>query len=339
MANLKDIAERTGLSINTVSRALRGHGYVSVEAQQKVHEAAAELGYTPNRAARSLRSKRNFEIAVLVFIGRDENAKCDSLNMDKIIGIKSFLGSHGYEMNLHFIFSANNYSSSCKHEMKAVFLSRPSGVIIIGNSPQQLGMAASCEANSLPVVLISYSNLPNFDCVFIDREQGVYDAVDYLYRQGRRQIVFVGSDQCRGRVTGYRKGIAFHGLNEYLIPVSNYSKDGLEKIFDHGIATARLITETLPETDAIQAYSDYLAAGLAAGFAQQGKQIPRDIAIVGFDDRELAAFVTPQLTTLAQPNAKAGQLAAELMLRRINNKNHGIEAVKVPMSLVIRKST
>ena len=128
-------------------------------------------------------------------------------------------------------------------------------------------------------------------------------------------------------------------MNEYLIPVSNYSKDGLEKIFDHGIATARLITETLPETDAIQAYSDYLAAGLAAGFAEQGKQIPRDIAIVGFDDREMAAFVTPQLTTLAQPNAKAGQLAAELMLRRINNKNHGIEAVKVPMSLVIRKST
>lgn len=339
MASLKDIAERTGLSINTVSRALRGHGYVSAEAQHKVHEAAAELGYTPNRAARSLRFKRNFEIAVLVFIDRTEKARCDALNMNKIIGIKSFLVSHGYEMNLHFIFSEDHYSNFSKHEMKAVFLSRPSGTIIIGNGPQQLGMAADCVANDLSVVLISYSNLPDFDCVYIDREQGVCDAVNYLYRQGRRQIVFVGNGQCQSRVNGYRKGIALHGLKEYLIPMDNYAKDGLEKIFDHGIAAARLISETLPETDAIQAYSDYLAAGLAAGFAEQGKAIPRDIAIVGFDDRELASFVTPPLTTLAQPNAKAGQLAAELVLRRINNKDHGIEAVKVPMSLIIRKST
>lgn len=339
MAGLKDIAERTGLSINTVSRALRGHGYVSAEAQQKVHKAAKELGYTPNRAARSLRFKRNFEIAVLVFIGRAENAKCDALNMDKIIGIKSFLISHGYEMNLHFIFLEGNYSSSCKREMKAIFLSRPSGVIIIGNSSQQLAIATDCKTNNLPVVLISYSNLPDFDCVYIDREQGVCDAVNYLHGQGRRKIVFVGSDQCQGRVNGYRKGVALHGLKEYVIPVSNYAKAGLEKIFDHGIATARLISETLPETDAIQAYSDYLAAGLVAGFAEQGRRVPQDIAIVGFDDRELAAFVIPPLTTLAQPNAEAGRLAAELLLRRINNKDHGVEAVKASMSLVIRKST
>lgn len=339
MAGLKDIAEITGLSINTVSRALRGNGYVSENALKKVRAAAATLGYTPNRAARSLRFNRNFEIAVLVFIDKDPNAKSDELNMDKIIGIKNFLSSHDYDMNIHFAFSEYGYTANGQREMKNILLTKPAGVIIIGNGSQQLGMAADCVVANLPVVLISYSRIPDLNCVYIDREHGVMDSVSYLYRLGKRQIVFAGSKQCVGRTAGYRKGIAMHGLTEHLIPVYDYAKDGLAGIVQRGIETARIILEQVPDVDAIQAYSDYLAAGLSQGLRANGKRIPDDIAIVGFDDRQLALFVTPPLTTLAQPNAEAGRLAAELVLRLIDHAPSTTEAIKVPMNLIIRKST
>jgi LacI family transcriptional regulator len=92
--------------------------------------------------------------------------------------------------------------------------------------------------------------------------------------------------------------------------------------------------------DAIQAYSDYFAAGLIAGFHETGIRIPEEIAICGFDNRELACLVWPSLTTVEQPNYRTGELAAEKLLDKINCKTEfGGAKVKVPMSLIIRNST
>ncbi len=338
MASLKDIAERTGLSINTVSRALRESGYVSAGALDKVRAAADELGYAPNRAARSLRFNRNFEIAVLVFIGR-ESAKGDSMTMDKLIGIKEIVATSGYEINLQFVYHEDGFGEKSALQLDSILRQKPAGVIIIGDASQQLGMAAECRNRKTPVVLISYSDVKDFNCVYIDRAQGVADAVDYFYQQGRRKIVYTQLSPCKNRLRGYRRSIKAHQLAEHIVsPDSNcYGND--DELFKLGIQLAAKVLREVPDADAIQAYSDYLAAGVAAGLLRCGKRIPDDIAIIGFDNRELAAFTSPPLTTLAQPGHRAGKLAVELLLNQLDSGKQTIKAVKVPMNLVIRKST
>ncbi len=337
MASLKDIAERTGLSINTVSRALRGSGYVSAEALDKVRAAADELGYAPNRAARSLRFNRNFEIAVLVFIGR-ESAKGDPLTMDKLIGIKEIVATSGYEINLQFVYHEDGFGEKSALQLDSILRQKPAGVIIIGDALQQLGMAAECRSRKVPVVLMSYSDVKDFNCVYIDRAQGVADAVDYFYKQGRKTIVYAQLSPCKNRLRGYRRSIKAHGLAEHIVsPDHGYSND--DELFKLGIQLAAKILREVPDANAVQAYSDYLAAGVAAGLLRCGKKIPDDIAVIGFDNRELAAFTTPPLTTLAQPGHQAGKLAVELLLNQLDSGKQSIKAVKVPMNLIIRKST
>jgi DNA-binding LacI/PurR family transcriptional regulator len=337
MANLKDIAARTGLSINTVSRALRGSGYVSAEAQDKVRAAADELGYAPNRAARSLRFNRNFEIAVLVFISRT-NARGDSQTMDKLIGIKEQVASSGYEINLQFIYYEYHYSPEDNSRLMSILRQKPAGVIIIGDAPQQLAMASECMARKVPVTLISYSEQRDFNCVYIDRAQGICDAVDYLYAKGRRTIVYAQLNTCQNRLRGYREGIRKHHLEEHIVsPDRVYTLN--DDLFRVGLRLAASILTEIPHADAVQGYSDYLSAGVLAGLIRSGRRVPADISVIGFDDRELAAFTSPPMTTLAQPGFDAGKLAVDLLLNQIESGTQTLKAVKVPMNLVIRQST
>lgn len=330
MANLKDIAALTGLSTNTVSRALRDMGYVSADARKRIRQAADELGYSPNRAARSLRFNVNFEVLVLVYLSRN-NSKGDPLTMDKLIGIREALADSSYGLNLQFLYTRPN--------MDELLRQKPVGVIIIGDGSEQMIMAGECGSRQLPVVLISYSALKDYDCVYIDRAQGVADSINYLYSLGKRHIVYAGNLRCPNRLGGYRRAIADLGLKENIVEI-NHGFRNIESIYDVGREAVNEILKQTPETDAIQTYSDYLAAGISAGLAEAGRKIPQDIAVVGFDNRELAGFVTPPLTTLEQPGFFAGKYAAELLLRKLDvNKEQTIEAVKVPMKLIIRKST
>lgn len=339
MASLKDIAKRAELSINTVSRAIRGSGYVSEEAREKVMRIAAELGYRPNRAARSLRFSKNFEIAVISFTGGNRSSG-DQLMMEKFFGIKRRLSASGYEMNLHFLDIDNACEPANLKLLEDISGQNPAGIIIIGDGELYKSIYRLMEAKQTPAVLISYDVIPEMDCVYIDRLQGVQDAVHYLAEKGRSKIAFAGfSGICCNRIRGYRKAIEELGLQEIIFSESSYSGSDLERIFELGVAMSKTITGAKIPPDAVIAYSDYLAAGLIAGFRESEVKIPAEIAVIGFDNRELATFTNPGLTTIAQPNFRAGELAAEMLLDKITQANEQPSAVGVPMNLKIRSST
>ena len=339
MSSLKDIAKRAGLSINTVSRAIRGRGYVSEDAHEKVMLISAELSYRPNRAARSLRSRKNFEIAVISLLGTN-NSGGDQLMMEKFVGIKRRLSTSGYEMNLHFLDIDGDPESANLKLLEDIAGENPDGIIVIGDGELCKSIYRLMEAKKIPAVLISYDVIPKMDCVYIDRLQGVRDAVHYLAKKGRRRIAFAGfSGICCNRIRGYRKGIRDLGFQEIIFSGGFFSGSELKPIFDLGIAISKDISGTRVPPDAVIAYSDYLAAGLISGFSSYGVKIPEDIAVVGFDDRELTEFTTPRLTSIAQPNCKAGELAAEMLLDKIDKVAERPRAIGVPMSLKIRSST
>lgn len=333
MASLKDIAEKTGLSINTVSRAIRKQGYVSFHAMEQVKKAAAELGYAPNRAARSLRFNKNFEVAVII-----NNSISEPMQMEKLVGMKNKLFATGYELRLHFAQYENKNNKYCQDFIRTVLDEKPAAVAILGDSEICLKMADLCKSENVPPVLMSYSEISGYDCVYIDRAQGVFDAVNYLASKGHRRIAFAGSLGCRNRIHGYKEAIKVNSLSEIFIPV-NFNKSGLEWIYQ---TCVKRITEELRKNlsvDAIHCYSDYIAAGIIAGLQKNNLKVPQDIAVTGFDNRDFSMFTTPNLTTVDQENEKAGELIIELLLKRIESQiTENTVAVKVPMSLKIRQS-
>lgn len=323
---LKEIAALTGLSANTVSRALRGCGYVSTAAREKILAAAQATGYRPNRAARSLRSGGSGEIAVVAPV-ESGAAHGDALFFDKLIGMKEFLLETAYELVPYFLIrgEADRNARTLRHLADT----RPAGVILLD------GALPVPELAAFPLVRVTGEAFPAGDSVAVDRAGGVTAAVRELIRRGRRRIALAMADGAadytsQSRYRGYRQAMAELNLPEMVLVALDYARGPYE--------SGRRLAARLDGCDAVIAYSDYLAAGLLAGLRERDIRVPDELAVVGFDDRELAAFTTPRLTTLAQPNREIGQLAAELLLHRLAAPEAEAEYRQLPMQLILRES-
>ena len=329
MATLKDIAEKTGLSMNTVSRAIRGRGYVSQKAADLVKEAVRELGYHPNFAAQSLRLQKSMELAVIM-------CSSDYLNIRRLMGVRDYSFDHGYRTTVHFthpIDDGDNFDDL----ISAIMKQSPAGVVVIAPSSKHLKKMRQLRT-IIPCVAASYHEEESVDCVYVDRYSGVYNAIQYLYRHGRKRIVFGETTGAQNRKDGYLRAVRDLGLPELIIKV--VSSDH-EEIRRGGLKAAEEISKWKELPDAIQT-SDYLACGLLAGFSRLGIRVPEDIAIIGFDDREIAEMSTPPLTTIAHPGEAVGAACAKMLIERIDSgfcSDAMPQSVKIPMKLVIRKST
>ncbi|HCG25088.1 MAG: LacI family DNA-binding transcriptional regulator [Victivallales bacterium] len=327
MATLKDIAQATGLSMNTVSRAIRGSGYVSLKTAELVRKTVKELDYHPNRAAQDLRRRKSRQITVVA-------ESYDYLHIEKLAAIKEYAANCGYTMGVHF--TSEDYPQSTFSALLPDILEQnPAGLIIIASSGFIIGKVRELR-KKMPCVMITFDGVPDIDCVYIDRFGGVYDSIRYLYGKGRRRIVFCETFRSRNRKLGYQKAVRELGLPELIISGNLKS---LPEIRKDGVRIAKEMAAWKNPPDAVQT-SDYMASGLLAGFAEAGIAVPQDIAVLGFDDRELAGMLNPPLTTLAQPSAEVGRISAQMLFERISGtqKNTSPENIRVPMHLVIRNS-
>jgi len=338
MASLKDIAVKTGLSMNTVSRAIRRSGYVSEKAQKLVDAAVLELNYQPNRAAQSLRSSRSYEVAVINIV-YEPSSVCDSMAMDKVFGIKEYLTTESYEPNMHYMYSSPEYSTESEKLFLNILRQKPAGIIFLSEDSMAMKLYNIAEKSGIPVILISYAGSLKYDSVYVDRKQGVYDGVKYLFEKGRRNIVFAGQDDNGQRFEGYNAAVVEFGISSRIVvPTATQLVGIFEKIPRIGQDTAVKILNEQPDVDGVIAYSDYLASGIALGFKSSGKRVPEDIALIGFDNRELAMFSSPPLTTIAQPNRELGRLTAKALLSKVLSQNTKKIQIKVKMELVLRQS-
>ena len=334
MASLKDIAAKTGLSMNTVSRAIRHSGYVSEKAQKLVDAGVLELNYQPNRAAQSLRSSRSYEVAVINIV-YEPSSVCDSMAMDKVFGIKEYLTTESYEPNMHYMYSSPEYSTESEKLFLNILRQKPAGIIFLSEDAMAMKLYNLAEKSGIPAILISYAGSLEYDSVYVDRRQGVYDGVKYLLKKGRRNIVFAGQKKYDQRFEGYNAAVVDAEISSRIVSI-NYGE--LEEISKIGQDAAVKILSEQPDVDGVIAYSDYLASGIALGFKSLGKRVPEDIALIGFDNRELAMFSSPPLTTIAQPNRELGRLTAKALLSKVLLKNTKKIQIKVKMELVLRQS-
>lgn len=325
MAVLKDIAEAAGVSIRTVNRVLKGSGYVSVECRRKVQETIDQLGYLPNKAARSLKMQRSFEIVVIM-------GALDELATAKLAAFEAQLRATEFDPTVMF---RDTKSRIARDMVRQIVERRPAAVAFFrgGSSPKPAEIKA-CTIHGIPyVVFDSYTS--SIDTVRIDRCQGVCEAVHYLADQGRRNIAYVGNKRDRTRIDGYCAAVDALGRSPLFVTV----KSGLGQ-YEAGIEAVAQILTSRPRPDAVQVYSDEMAMGVLAGLHDAGLRIPEDIAVVGFDNRAFAAFAAPPLTTVAQPNEAVGRAAAAMLLAKIAGKPPPDSgwSVTLPTTMVLRAS-
>ena len=329
---LEEVGAAAGVSRATVSRVINRSPKVSPEAREAVERAIAKLGYTPNRAARSLVTKRTDVVAL--FVSEPETRFfADPIFAAVVRGMSA--ASAEMDMNLVLVVA----QGESERERARRFLQRDhvDGVVLMslhGDEPLPRQLARA----GMPTVQIGRplgrSSVPYVDA---DNRGGARLAVEHLLGLGRRTIATVTgpSNMNAGidRLDGYRDAIVAAGLDvrPELVAEGDFGEaSGYER-------TLALLSRE-PAIDGLFVASDLMAVGALRAFREAGRDVPRDVAVVGFDDAPLAEHTVPPLTSVRQPIDEMTERTAEILFRQIAREPNGARRVVCATSLVRRQS-
>lgn len=328
--SLKDLADKLGVSIATVSRALRNSHEVGEEMTQKVKKLAKELNYRPNPFAQSLRKEAPRVIGVIVpnLVTHYYAAVLD--------GIEDYASKLGYS-----VISANSHED---HEREAQALDNflnmhVEGIIAcLAQDTTDYSHFEQLHEMGVPLVFFARCCLEDmFSQVVGNGDVAAQEATQHMIETGSRRVAFIGGpnhlDMVRRRKHGY-----LEALRENRIPIDR-DLVVCDKIdFDVARnATLRLLEGENPP-DAILAFNDIITYAAFDAIKSKGLRIPEDVAIIGFTDGDTAAFVTPRLSAIMDQAHVQGTKACQLLMKSINGDEKIYKEV-VPMILKIRESS
>ncbi|WP_166001122.1 LacI family DNA-binding transcriptional regulator [Bacillus sp. Cs-700] len=333
MATIKDIAKQAGVSVTTVSRALNGYSDVSERTRKKIKQIADELSYSPNALARSLVMNKTKTIGLLVSGISREGAK-DNIVFEVLTGVNEYCGEVDYDIVLFNTSSSQQkqktYTQLCRER-------RVDGVVIQGIKNDDPYLMEVVESD-IPCVLV---DIPiqgdTVGYVATDNVAGAKEAVQYLIDLGHKQIGMInGHDRAfvsQERIQGYKDGLESNHLpyHEALVSNGGFSEKQAEK------EAVSLLT-AFPETSAIFCASDLMAFGVMRAAKRVGREVPKELSIIGYDNINLSSYVTPALTTISQDMFQIGYSAAELLIDLLEGGNPPRSKI-VSHELVIREST
>lgn len=328
--SLKDLADKLGVSIATVSRALRNSHEVGEEMTQKVKQLAKELNYRPNPFAQSLRKEAPRVIGVIVpnLVTHYYAAVLD--------GIEDYASKLGYS-----VISANSHED---HEREAQALDNflnmhVEGIIAcLAQDTTDYSHFEQLHKMGVPLVFFARCCLEDmFSQVVGNGDVAAQEATQHMIETGSRRVAFIGGpnhlDMVRRRKHGY-----LEALRENRIPIDRELVVCDKIDFDVARnATLRLLEGENPP-DAILAFNDIITYAAFDAIKSKGLRIPEDVAIIGFTDGDTAAFVTPRLTAIMDQAHVQGTKACQLLMKSINGDEKIYKEV-VPMILKIRESS
>jgi DNA-binding LacI/PurR family transcriptional regulator len=333
---VKDVAARAGVSHPTVSRALRDDPRVAPETAVRIKQLAAELGYVPSAAARSLKTNRTRVVGILV------NRIADPFCSQVLDGIQDFLSESGYSI---FLAAANtDVTDPHSRTLRAIIEHRVDGLIICSMYVSAAHYAQLTAAHRPLVIVHNLAPRDTQHTIYHDDRFGSAQLTQHLLDLGHTRIAFVGNirkgREVRDRLRGFRETIRRAG---HAIP-SHYVCYDSPRV---PLATLDVVRELMqlpkPPT-ALVCYNDAMAIGAMETLRQLGKQVPRDCSVVGFDNISFSAYVHPLLTTFDQPKYELGRVAADMLLRQLNSSGNGAgdtarSTLTLRGSLLVREST
>ncbi|MFC8710882.1 LacI family DNA-binding transcriptional regulator [Streptomyces sp. NPDC057197] len=329
---LNAVAARAGVGRGTVSRVINGSPQVSEHSRAAVEQAIAELGYVPNRAARSLVTRRTDSVALVV--PEAETRLFSEPYFSGIIrGVSTGLADAGMQLLLVLARDEKEYARLADY----LSAQRVDGVLMMAVHGDDT-LPDRLEELAVPTVLAGRrSHREPLGHVRADNSGGARTAVRHLLAQGRRVIGTITGpldmDAAQARLDGYRTALADAGLpaDEELIAGGDFTEEG-------GRAAMRELLRRRPALDALFAASDVMASGAVLELRAAGLRVPHDVAVVGFDDSIVARHIDPPLTSVRQPLEEMGRTMADLLLSEIAQRGTGHRAVVLPTELVVRES-
>ncbi len=326
-ATIRDVAKAAKVSVATVSRVMNGHENVSADTRKRITEAARQLRYVPDSAARSLISGRTQTIGVLL---PDLYGEFFS---ELIRGIDQAARREG----LHILLSSSH--DDAKEAVAAIqtMSGRVDGLLIM--SPHiDAGLLRDTLPTGLPIVLI---NTPvddvGYDTIAIDNYWGAHAMVRHLVGRGYRAIALIAGPErnfdATERERGYREALAeFLPTAQPRVFAGDFSEES-------GYRAGQRIIGLRDRPDAVFASNDMMAVGCQFALTEAGLQVPRDMGLAGFDDIPIARFVSPPLTTVRVRIAELGQQALERLVAGFSPKENAFTPGHTLRSeLVIRSS-
>jgi DNA-binding LacI/PurR family transcriptional regulator len=321
-----DVAEAAGVSKSLVSLVMRNAPHVSDEKRQRVLSVAAELGYRPNAAARSLVRQRTSLVGVLL------SDLHNPFFAEVIDGIQAEAGAYGYRTILG---TGDRVELSEARALETMLELRAEGLILA--SPVLPMRAIAQASRELPIVLVARrTRVSSVDSVANDDLSGAALAVAHLVSLGHERIAHIDGGGGAGsfeRRRGYERAMRKHGLESQIrIAAGSYTEDGGRQ------GVTALFSGNRPPS-AIFAANDLSAIGTLSALAERGIRVPADVSVVGYDNTALAAVRHIHLTTVDQPRPEMGRTAVALLMERLKEERKEGKHVLMPPSLVVRSST
>lgn len=325
-----DVADAAGVAISTVSRVLNGSSEVSDPTRRRVQESIRALQFQPQRTARALAQQSTASVAVAL-------PSATSLFFVELLkGVKDSLRSRDIDLLLCNLGSSHPYPTLQR------FLNRGAvDALLLMAMPVEGEVAEQLLGFQAPVVLLG-SRCEGLDSYWWDDREGARLATAYLIDQGHRRIGLLSahdwSINAEPRLDGYRAALQNAGLefDVSLVVTGETSKHAgySEEAGEEGMAQLMALPD--PPT-AVFAASDVQAYGAWAHVRNQGRTVPRDVSIVGYDDLKLSRFL--DLTSVSQGMHEAGRLATERLLARLDGATSDRVETQLPLSLMKRGST
>jgi DNA-binding LacI/PurR family transcriptional regulator len=328
---LEQVAVEANVSRGTASRVVNGSLEVSPYALKAVRDAIRKLGYVPNHAARSLVTRRSD--TVLLVVSESEDRVFNEPFFASIVrGLSQELSTTALQLNLVMASTARQHD----RVEQLVRNGHVDGVMLIslhGDDPLPQNLVAA----GAPVALIGRPVTDTGDVPYVDadNEAGARTATEYLYRQGRRRIATITGprDMAAGldRLSGYRAALRGKRGVTKLVAQGDFGQAS-------GESAMRELLARDPDLDAVFAASDPMAAGALRALWAAGRRVPDDVAVIGFDDSELARNTNPLLTSVSQPAQQMGRKVAELLITQLRDPDAELRPVILPTELVCRES-
>jgi DNA-binding LacI/PurR family transcriptional regulator len=332
-----EVAKHAGVSRTTVSFVLNNveGSNISTETRTKVQNAAKELGYIPNEAARSLVSGQTRTVGLV--ISHAEQLQVDAYIPQLLYSMTAASHQHGYQVMLETIYK-NNHTSNY---VRLVEGHRIDGLIVLNTWSHDLQLPKLLE-RKFPVVMLGLpQNMSMNDQTFvveIDGRNASTRATKHLIDLGHSRIAHISfvpekHDMVQPRREGFKDALEAAGIefDPKLVRFGNYSAQS-------GFDAMKSLLQQQPRPTALFAGNDTIALGAMAAIREHGLRIPEDVAVVGFDDIPTAPFMSPALTTIQAPAILQGKTAIDMLLQRMQGKVPAKQRVELESPLIVRDS-
>ncbi|AUU88480.1 MULTISPECIES: ribose operon transcriptional repressor RbsR [Enterobacteriaceae] len=329
MATMKDVARMAGVSTSTVSHVINKDRFVSEAIREKVESAIKALNYAPSALARSLKINQTRTIGMLI------TASTNPFYSELVRGVERSCFERGYSLVL---CNTEGDEQRMNSNLETLMQKRVDGLLLLCTETHQPSREILQRYPSVPTVMMDWAPFDGDSDLIQDNSLlGGDMATQYLINKGHTHIACIAGPldktPARLRLEGYRDAMARAGLTIH---------DGDEIIgnfeFSGGFEAMQMLLALEARPQAVFICNDAMAVGAYLALYQAGLRVPQDIAIVGYDDIELAQYMTPPLTTIHQPKDELGELAIDVLIHRISDPTQQQQRLQLTPVLMERGS-